>query len=46
MSIVENDHAGMRRSAAALGVHDYRLFAMAITQRYVPTEKVIRCITA
>uniref|UniRef100_A0A0P6FL15 AarF domain-containing protein kinase n=1 Tax=Daphnia magna TaxID=35525 RepID=A0A0P6FL15_9CRUS len=34
-SIVLNDHAGMKRHAAELGVNDYRLFCMAVSQRYI-----------
>ncbi|XP_046441166.1 uncharacterized aarF domain-containing protein kinase 5-like isoform X3 [Daphnia pulex] len=42
-SIVLNDHVGMKHHAAALGVNDYRLFCMAVSQRYIsappwPTE--------
>ncbi|XP_057377247.1 uncharacterized aarF domain-containing protein kinase 5-like isoform X1 [Daphnia carinata] len=34
-SIILNDHAGMKRHAAELGVNDYRLFCMAVSQRYI-----------
>ena len=32
------DHAGMRENCRKLGVEDYRLFCMALTQRYVPPD--------
>ena len=34
-AVVENDHPAMKRYSSVLGVHDYRLFCMAMTQRYV-----------
>lgn len=39
-AVVENDHPRMREFSLQLGVTDYRLFCMALTQRYVaPTEE-------
>ncbi|XP_065571016.1 uncharacterized aarF domain-containing protein kinase 5-like isoform X3 [Artemia franciscana] len=39
-SIVLNDHKGMRKYSAQLGVpDDYRLFCMAVSQRFVPHDK-------
>ncbi|GLH01541.1 uncharacterized protein GBIM_07669 [Gryllus bimaculatus] len=38
-SIVLNDHPGMQRFAAELGVKDdYRLFCIMVSQRYIPTR--------
>uniref|UniRef100_A0A1B6IZK7 ABC1 atypical kinase-like domain-containing protein n=1 Tax=Homalodisca liturata TaxID=320908 RepID=A0A1B6IZK7_9HEMI len=40
-SIVLNDHTGMRKYSRELGVDekDYRLFCIAVVQRYVPRDK-------
>ena len=39
-AVVENDHEAMKRHSEALGVSDYRLFCMALTQRYIaPSEE-------
>jgi len=35
VAVVENDHLQMKRYGKELNVEDYRLFAMAVTQRYV-----------
>ena len=39
-AVVENDYEGMEKNSKLLGVDDYRLFCMALTQRYIaPTEE-------
>ncbi|XP_065210258.1 uncharacterized aarF domain-containing protein kinase 5 [Planococcus citri] len=40
-SVVLNDHADMKKYAKELGVDEehYRLFCMALLQKYIPTEK-------
>ncbi|XP_059094629.1 uncharacterized aarF domain-containing protein kinase 5-like [Tigriopus californicus] len=39
-AVVENDHEGMQKWCRTIGANDYRLFCMALTQRYVaPTEE-------
>lgn len=43
VAVVEGDHAAMRACGLELGVEDYRLFAMAVTQRYVrPSEEELQ----
>ena len=42
-AVVENNHVDMKKYSAKLGIEDYRLFCMAVTQRYVgfaPGEKL------
>ena len=34
-AVVEDNHPDMERYSRALGIQDYRLFCMAMTQRYV-----------
>jgi len=39
VAIVEGDHEGMARCGKELNVEDYRLFAMAVSQRYIAPGK-------
>jgi len=40
VAVVENNYGDMKRYGEQLNVEDYRLFAMALTQRYIkPTEE-------
>lgn len=39
VAIVEGDHEGMARCGKELNVEDYRLFAMAVSQRYIAPDK-------
>ena len=34
-AVVENDHHAMKKYSSLLGVHDYRLFCIALTQRWI-----------
>ena len=39
VSIVEGDHDGMARCSKELNVEDYRIFSMAVSQRYISPVK-------
>jgi len=39
VSVVEGDHVGMARCSKELDVEDYRIFAMAVCQRYIAPNK-------
>jgi len=39
VSVVEGDHVGMARCSKELNVEDYRIFAMAVSQRYIAPDK-------
>jgi len=39
VAIVEGDHEGMAKCGKELNVEDYRLFAMAVSQRYIAPDK-------
>jgi len=43
VAVVQNDYPNMKRFGKELNVDDYRLFAMALTQRYVkPTKEELK----